>query len=148
MLNNVNQQNYSQDGSADISAGGGRGGLTTTGSAGLNYSLENADKIRAESSYFFAHTKRTSSSTSLQEYFQDEESDSLHTYQSQSDSRDKQNEHRVNLRLNWTLSESDRIVLEPTFSWTGSDNGSSTYTRPSRFCCLSVYCPNLRQGRD
>ena len=127
MLNNVNQQNYSQDGSADISAGGGRGGLTTTGSAGLNYSLENADKIRIESSYFFAHTKRTSSSTSLQEYFQDEESDSLHTYQSQSDSRDKQNEHRVNLRLNWTLSESDRIVLEPTFSWTGSDNGSSTY---------------------
>ncbi len=127
MLNNVNQQNYSQDGASDISAGSGRGGLTTTGSAGLNYSLENDNKIRIESSYFFGHTKRTSSSTSLQEYFQDEETDSVHTYQSLSDSRDKQNEHRVNLRLNWTISETDRLVIEPTFSWTGSDNGSSTY---------------------
>lgn len=137
MSNNVNQQNFSFDdvtgamsnggGRSMRGMGGSRGGINTTSAIGFNYNFERDKKLRVEASYFYNYNKNRNNSSSAQEYFRDNEEDSLRTYNSESESRSHNRNHRVNLRLRWTINENNSLIFRPQWSWQGYD-GNSTDT--------------------
>lgn len=119
--NDVDRQGFSSP-----DAGGGSTGVNKNGSLGVNYGFERAKKLRIESSYVFAYRDNSVSSSRLQEYFQDFESDSVHSYASNSVSSSLGRTHRLSLRLRWQPTESDAIVLTPSFSWQGNSSARSS----------------------
>lgn len=137
MLNNVNQQNFSFDDvtGAMANGGGGRGmfnmgqsGKNKTGSIGLNYTLEKEKKIKIETSYFYNYNKNSNETKNRQDYFIDEkkENDSLRVYNSESDSEGKNYNHRVNLRLTWTINDRNSIIFSPRISWQDNEQNRAT----------------------
>lgn len=143
MLNNINQQNFAfDDVTGAMSMGGGRsmrgmfsagqGGKNRTGSIGFNYCYEAENKLKIELSYFYNNNKNKSNSTSMQEYFQDDDDDSLRVYSSESYGEGLNNNHRASLRLTWTINDKNSIIFTPNISWQGytsesSDSGDDTY---------------------
>lgn len=135
MLNNINQQNFSFDDVTGAMAngggrgmrGGGRDGINTTGALGLNYNYEQENKIKIESSYFYNYNKNKTGSTVSQEYFKTDDTDSLHTYFSESGSNSHNYNHRANLRLTWTINEDNSLVFNPSVSWQKYDQTSSDW---------------------
>ncbi|MBE6341484.1 MAG: hypothetical protein E7069_12255 [Bacteroidales bacterium] len=128
MLNNVNQQSFSFDDVTGAMAAGGRGmtgsfgggrdGLNTTGALGINYNYSKKNKLKIAASYFYNYNKNQSNSGSVQEYFtDDDDADSLHVYDSQTQSDGKNFNHRANLRLNWTINSNNSLVFDPNISW-------------------------------
>ena len=141
MLNNINQQNFSFDdvtGAMSMGMNGrgmfspGQGGKNRTGSIGINYSYEKKDKLKIEFSYFFNNNKNKSKTTSEQEYFIENEGDSLRIYNSGSSSNGLNNNHRTSLRLTWTIDEKNTLIFAPNLSWQkyehdAFDFGQDTY---------------------
>ncbi len=136
MINNVNQQNFSfDDVTGAMSMGGGRSmrgafnpwqsGKNRTGSIGVNYGMEKLDKIKIEASYFYNNNNNRSSSESLQEYFQEDDQDSLRVYDSESYSKSWNNNHRANARITWTLNDANQLILTPNISWQGFKSRST-----------------------
>lgn len=138
MLNNINQQNFSFDDiTGAMSNGGGRGmggmfnmgqgGKNRTGSIGINYGYEKKDTLKIEFSYFYNNNKNVTNSTSMQEYFVDNEDDSLRIYTSGSESEGLNNNHRANLRLTWTIDENNSLIFTPRASWQKYENSSMSF---------------------
>ncbi|MBL0317261.1 MAG: carboxypeptidase-like regulatory domain-containing protein [Flavobacteriales bacterium] len=112
MSNNINLQNFSQQ---DLSGGGqggqgGRGrnqnfamanqsGLTTTHSAGMNYSDEWGEKITISGSYFFNQSENTNQTNTIRNYF----SDDGQRYVENNNSATDNINHRGNVKLNTDL---------------------------------------------
>ncbi len=136
MLNNINQQNFSfDDVTGAMSMGGGRSmrgaftagksGINRTGSIGVNYSFERENKLKVEFSYFYNNNKNKTGSGSTQEYFQESEEDSVRTYITESSSHSKNNNHRANMRLRWTINSNNTLIFTPSMSWQGYESNSS-----------------------
>ncbi|MGN0029777.1 MAG: outer membrane beta-barrel protein [Marinilabiliaceae bacterium] len=120
-FNDVDRQGFSSP-----DAGGGSAGVNKNGSFGINHNFERAKKLRIESSYVFAYRDNSVTSSRLQEYFQDFESDSVHSYASNSVSSSLGRAHRLSLRLRWQPDESNVIVLTPSYNWQGNSSGRSS----------------------
>ncbi len=131
-FNNINQTNFGTDDSSSSGGGGfgggfgggtfGFGGGNSSGpdnrnaSVGFNYSFEKKDKIEITLSYFYNNRKTSAESTTLQEYFEDEE----HTYNSNSNNDSRNYNHRANMRLVWTINKYNSIIFRPSLTWTDS----------------------------
>lgn len=90
------------------------------GSLGLNHTVDGEGKIRTEASYLFNHNNSEGRSNSIQEYFQNGEADPRHTYETQTGNDIKSNGHNANMKLNWTASQRNSIVLAATLNWQNS----------------------------
>jgi hypothetical protein len=124
--NNINQQNFSmQDLLGATGAGGGRGyyrggsfggsnGISTNNSFGLNYSDAWGKKINVTASYFYNSTKNTLEQESNTEYLFIEDGKYSST---QVNSVTKNYNHRVNMRLEYTLDTMNTIIWEPRLSF-------------------------------
>lgn len=135
MLNNINQQNFSFSDFSDAmsNAGGmgmgmgfsaGNGGKNRTGSIGINYFVEKTDILKVEFSYMFKNNKNNSDSESINEYFRNNDDDSLHVNNSASMADSKTNEHSTSLRLTWTINKNNSIIFTPRLSWQASNSNS------------------------
>lgn len=158
MSNNINQQNFSSQDIIGLTGasqqggmmrGGGppggyrgmggnnnftvgqQGGINTTNAFGVNYSYYSGKKMRLTASYFFNNSKNETSSFLNRTYFLDASSNQ---YYSQGDTgTGKNNNHRLNARLEYNLDSSNSIVFTPSFSLQGN-TASSLFlgqTRPS-----------------
>jgi hypothetical protein len=138
--NNVNQQNFT---TADLSGamssssqrGGGQGGgrqggsgnssflspnqngITSTRSAGLNYSDEWGKKVQVSGSYFFNNTDNVSRSSIVRNYF----TENKLVYQQQNQDRMSNNNHRLNFRFEYTIDSSNKLVITPAITFQNND---------------------------
>ncbi len=130
LSNNINQQNFSADdltgafGGEEQRGGGGRGnnnnalttreraGITTTNSLGGNFSDKFDDgKAKFTGSYFFNNSDNVLNRVSSRRYILP--SDSLQLYNQISNSRNRRQNHRVDMRLDYDITEKHAIIWRP-----------------------------------
>ncbi len=142
LSNNINQQNFTtQDlvgvvgstgggggrgGSGGRGSGGGQnggssdmnnflvgpqGGISTTHSTGINYSDNWGKKIKVTSSYFFNKTDNDNNTSLNRHYFT--ATDSGLYYNESNQSLNIKNNHRFNMRLEYTIDSANSIVYTP-----------------------------------
>jgi uncharacterized membrane protein YgcG len=90
---------------------GQQGGITQTHSAGINYSNMWGKKVKVSGSYFFNMTDNEINTRLNRQYFPT--SDSSLTYTEQSISNNKNQNHRVNMRLEYDIDSFNSIVVTP-----------------------------------
>ncbi len=136
--NNINQQNFSSEDLAGITAGGGGGrrwrgrggsagdflvgqqpGISTTHSAGLNYSDEWGEKVEISGSYFFNNNNNTADQQRRQTFFSQEEFDQI--YEEDNQSENKIFNNRMNMRLEWELDDRNSLLFRPRLSAQSTD---------------------------
>jgi hypothetical protein len=147
MSNNVNQLNFANEDIVGVSGAGGsrrgfRGGgpggrtpgannfltsnqegITTTNSAGLNFSDNIGQGATIEGSYFFNTSHNTNDQYTDRETFR--ETGSQFYNEVQNTSTDNLN-HRLNLRVKYDLNDKNQLVYIPSLSY--QDNRSLNYT--------------------
>ncbi len=139
LFNNINQQNFSFEdilGVSGSTGGGGRGfrgagqymvrpqeGVALVNSVGLNFSdtWGRRDQVKFQGSYFFNNTNTQNLSTNNTWY--DYPKDTLHK---QGHSKNVNNNHRLNLRLDWKISRNQSLMSRTNVSYQGYDSNTST----------------------
>lgn len=140
-FNNINQQNFAtQDLLGVTSSGGGRGGrgsfgggsnnfmvgqsagINTTNAFGINYGDKWGKKIDVTGSYFYNNSKNTNESSSVT---QTPFGDSTRFDESYSNYTSSNNNHRINLRLEYKIDSSNSIFIIPSLNF--QNNQSSSY---------------------
>lgn len=144
LANNINQQNFNTDdllgvvgssgnqnrggggppgsrggfrrGGSDISnfLVGQQGGITATNAIGLNYSDNWGKKIKVTGSYFFNQTDNSNQTNLSRQYITAADSNLI--YNENSASHSKNQNHRFNLRMEYTIDSFNSIILEPRLS--------------------------------
>jgi hypothetical protein len=147
LSNNINQQNFSSQDLLGISGsggGGGRGGgafgsgnnggssagsnfltgqqsgITTTHSAGINYSDQWGKKVKISASYFFNYTSNVNNPQIVRNYILPTgvSSDSVQTslYNEKDNSTGKNFNNRFNVRFEYAIDSSNSLIITPNFS--------------------------------
>ena len=138
MSNDINQQNFaSQDLLGVSGTGGGRGGrgggggggaasnflvgnqggISTTHSLGLNYIDVWGKKknVKVSGSYFFNYTDNTTLTSLNRQYYNSGEASSL--YKENDTSRSINQNHRINLRIEYAVDSFNSLIFTPKFSY-------------------------------
>ena len=135
LFNNINQQNFSFEDILEVSGGGGRGvgqymvrpqaGVATVNSAGLNYSgtWGKKDNVTFQGSYFFNNTNTVNNSTTEKWYEAPSPIDTLYQ-KGYSDTRN--NNHRINARLDWKISPNHSLMSRTGVSFQLNNPFSTT----------------------
>ncbi len=137
MSNNINQQNFTSEDFSESSGGkGGRrgrsgggnnfsspqqGGINTTNALGMNYTDEWGKKIKVTGSYFFNQTDNRNTATTRRSYITPG-TDSALVYKEESTSNNRNQNHRANLRLEYTIDSNNEVIFVPRLSF--QDNRS------------------------
>lgn len=143
LSNNVNQQNFSisdlsgvMSGSQNQNRGGGgmgrmggasglmsspQNGITTTQSAGLNYSDQWGKKITVSGSYFFNSSENLAKTEITRNYF----TGNNLVYSESSNERVFNINHRANLRLEYSIDSANKIIYTPSISFQDNSNRKS-----------------------
>ena len=153
LTNNINQQNFSSQDLLGVTSGQGGGGggggfgggmmgrpggdggagnnflvgnqsgINITNSLGLNYSDMWGKKIAITGSYFFNDVANTTSNNLTRNYYS--KSDTNQQYNQSSSSNSNNSNHRINIRLEYTIDSFNSIIITPKLSY---QNYSSGYT--------------------
>ena len=143
-FNNINQQNFaSQDLLGVTSSGGGRGGgrggpggggadnfnvgqasgISKTNAAGINFSNVYAKKLTVTGSYFYNNsTNNNESLVNTETFFNPKNQFSVQKSNSVTDN----NNHRLNLRLEYKLDSSNSIFIIPNISFQNNRSYSTS----------------------
>lgn len=170
LTNNVNQQNFASEDLLGIS-GGGRGGggrrpgggaggfgggnnfnvgaqsgISKTNSFGLNYSDIWGKKVDVSGSYFFNNSNTNNNQTSNTENFQTTGSNQF--YNENALSNTKNDNHRINFRLNYKIDEKNSLMITPSLSLQTTRaindiNGINSYD-PSNLISQSLSNSNVK----
>ena len=150
LSNNVNQQNFSSQDLLGVSSGrggGGRGGgafgggggnsggggsassnfltgqqagITTTHSAGINYSDQWGKKIKITASYFFNYTDNVNNTETTKNYsFPSDaaaDSNQVGLYNEKDINETKNFNNRFNIRFEYTIDSSNSLIITPNLS--------------------------------
>ncbi|MBS1686173.1 MAG: outer membrane beta-barrel protein [Bacteroidetes bacterium] len=129
MSNNINQQNFSSQDLLGVSGtGGGRGrgsssgtnfmigsqgGISTTQAIGLNYSdtWGKKKKVKVSGSYFFNYTDNTTLTSLNRNYY------SGSKYTENDTSRSTNQNHRINLRIEYAIDSFNQFIFTPKLSY-------------------------------
>ena len=106
---------------------GGTGGSGATGlikslSAGLNYTDEWGPKIKITGSYFLSHSNTRQEQSILRQTTYD---DSVVTLDKQTESTNKNENHRFNLRFEYQIDSANSILYTPSLTLQHSENFSN-----------------------
>lgn len=148
--NNINQQNFSSEDLVGVMSsgssggnrggrGGGRpnfgaasnffvgqqGGITATNAFGINYSDEWSPKVKVSGSYFFNQQNNNNNSQIHQNYFTG--ANAGLNYDETSESNSNNINHRLNLRLEYTMDDKNSFIYTPSFSF--QDYSGSALTK-------------------
>jgi hypothetical protein len=153
MSNNINQQNFSAEDVLGITSGAGNGGgsrggnfsggsrggggggannflvgqqngITKTNSFGFNYSDNWGKKLKVTGSYFFNATDNVTGTDLTRNYFTS--SDSTNIYNEHSSSEATNQNHRINMRFEYTIDSYNSIIFIPGISF--QQNGITSVT--------------------
>ncbi|WP_339925729.1 outer membrane beta-barrel protein [uncultured Cyclobacterium sp.] len=151
LSNNINQQNFSADdltgafgGGDDRRGGRGRGGnplttrelpgVTNTNAVGINFTDKfNNGKAKLTGSYFFNESTNFLNQNSSREYILS--SDSLQLYDEIRNEENYNQNHRLDLRLDYDISDKHAIVWRPRVRY---EKGTSK----SRLAAQNLFNPN------
>jgi hypothetical protein len=146
--NNINQQNFATEdllgvvgGSSRGGRGGGRGGwsrgggvndflvntqngIAQTHAVGLNYSDKWGEKIDVTGSYFFNQTDNDAFTNINRDFFTT--SDSGQVYRENNVINSKNTNHRLNMRIDYRISETDQIRIRPRLTIQDNDGFENT----------------------
>ena len=143
LTNNVNQQNFASEDLLGVSSGGGGGrggggrgggggaggfggsnnnfnvgaqsGISKTNSFGLNYSDMWSKKVDVSGSYFFNNSNTNNNQTSNTENFQSSGGNQF--YYENALSNTKNDNHRLNFRLNYKIDTKNSLMITPSLSY-------------------------------
>lgn len=136
-FNNVSQLNFASEDLVGTTGGGGRGGrgggsnflvgqqngLTTTQSAGLNYTDSWGEKVEVAGSYFFSHTNNRNNTLLNREYFI--AADSSQFYREENSTNRTNFSHRFDLKVDYKIDSFNSITIRPRLSLQNSNNEST-----------------------
>lgn len=100
-------------------------GIATTHAFGLNYSDEWGKKIKISGSYFFNYGNSVSLQNSLRQYVIP--SLSGQEYAQDSKANSKNINHRLNLRLEYTIDQNNSILIRPRLSLQKNEGSSNLF---------------------
>ncbi len=132
--NNINDQNFGSGdflgsgrsfgggGMRSFGSGGGGDGITTTNALGVNFSDNLGTKISVSGSYFYNNTNSKSYSTSEREYIIETLPYKFFTQESNSDNLNQN--HRMNLRLEYSINDRNSLIWTPRFNIQSSETES------------------------
>lgn len=138
MTNNINVQNFSSEDFLGTSSGGGGGrsgggnnfnmgnqsGLTKTNAFGINYSDTWGKKITVTGSYFFNNKSSNDTQTLQQNFFGNDMSGKV--YNESQNSSSTNNNHRMNMRLEYKIDSSNTLLFIPRVSFQGNNSNSGS----------------------
>ena len=143
LFNNVNQQNFSFEDILGVTGGGqgghggmGRGvgqymvrpqsGVARVGSIGVQYSDSwgEGDKVKLNGSYFYNDTK-TRNKSLLERWYETPSPDDELIQEGESESHNYN--HRLNVRLDWSINKNMSLMSRTNFSFQGNDPYSQQY---------------------
>ena len=137
LLNNVNQQNFSFEDILGVTGGGGgmgggrgrgvgqymvrpQSGVARVGSIGLQYSdaWGKNDAVKLNGSYFF-NNSRTKNWSRIEKWY--ESPSPVDTLEQEGYSNTLNMNHRLNVRLDWTISKNMSLMSRTNFSFQSND---------------------------
>lgn len=143
LFNNVNQQNFSFEDILGVTGGGGGGGMgpgrgvgqymvrpqsgvARVGSIGVQYSdtWGEDDKVKLNGSYFYNDTK-TRNKSLLERWYETPSPDDELIQEGESESHNYN--HRLNVRLDWSINKNMSLMSRTNFSFQGNDPYSQQY---------------------
>ncbi|MEA3477389.1 MAG: outer membrane beta-barrel protein [Bacteroidota bacterium] len=110
-------------GSANNFMVGPQDGITTTHSAGVNYTDEWSENIEINASYFFNATRNISEAISSTEYIIP--GDSNQFYDEVSDGETENYNHRFNVRFKWDIDSLNSLILRPRLNFQTNNYNSN-----------------------
>jgi hypothetical protein len=123
---------WNQNSAASNFLVGQQGGITTTHSVGLNYIdvWGKLKKVKAAANYFFNYGSNNNLSTTARTFFS--ETDTSLRYNEMNNATSSNLNHRVNLRLEYTIDSANSLIITPKASFqtnqrTTSLDGLSAY---------------------
>lgn len=93
---------------------GEQGGISTTQAVGINYTDNWGKKVEVSGSYFFNLSDNVADQRTLQDYFSDSDVSQTYSETERSDTRNVN--HRMNLRLNYKISDRTSLIWRPRIS--------------------------------
>ncbi len=106
---------------------GQQGGITTTNSAGINYSDNWGKKIKVSGSYFFNSTNNNNNTFLTRSYNTNPVLDSNILYSENDISSTKNLNHRFNFRFEYTIDSFNSLIITPSFSQQENYGLSASY---------------------
>lgn len=100
-------------------------GIAKTTSIGLNYSDNLGKKVKLSTSYFFNASNNGNESITSREYL----GTVPQMYNDTSATRNKNQNHRANIRLEYTINKNNSIIFTPRISWQNNDALSSMISK-------------------
>ena len=143
MSNNINQQNFNISDIMSVmsnsgSSGGGMGGpppqgsaaasffsgqqsgITRTSAIGINYVDTWGKKVDVSGNYFFNQTDNSNLSNASRSYYTQDEL----FYNQTSNAKTKNINHKINLKINYTIDSANAITLTPRLTVQGNQSSS------------------------
>ena len=137
LLNNVNQQNFSFEDILGVTGGGGgmgggrgrgvgqymvrpQSGVARVGSIGVQYSdaWGKNDKVKLNGSYFY-NNSRTKNNSRIEKWY--EYPSPVDTLEQEGYSNTLNMNHRLNVRLDWTINKNMSLMSRTNFSFQGNN---------------------------
>ena len=120
--NNTNEMGFTDRGASRFTRFGGRNGISTTQSIGVNFAVGSEDKLRVGGDVFYSHSDRDSRNSSNRQYLFP---DSTSYYDEAGSSRDRGHNISGNFRLKWEIDSFSTLEFRPRFSVNFSDSESA-----------------------
>ena len=125
-------QRFATGTTSNFSSGTSGNGIQQSISSGINFSNTWGNKLSLTGSYFYSNTDtRTERSSLRQSFFADDST----TFQNQeTNSRNRNQNHRVNLRLEYTIDSMNSLLYTPnlTFQHSTVQSVDTTFTRATK----------------
>ncbi|WP_025764465.1 TonB-dependent receptor [Dyadobacter tibetensis] len=121
LTNNVNTTTY-QTGQGSQDEDRPSNGVIVTNSLGVNYSGNWSPKLEASGSYSYTNSHNTSLQTKFRTYANP--ADSGRAYTEQNTRIDEDRIHRAEMRIDYKITDRDRLLIRPNFSLVENDDFS------------------------
>lgn len=109
---------------------GSQNGTSVTHALGINYSNQVNEKIELSSSYFFNHSDNTRIQNTSRDYFL-RRMNGIH-YEEETQSENINQNHRLNMRLDYTVNPNNSFLIAPRISFQGFDSDRNLYSTQYR----------------
>lgn len=128
---------------------GQQAGINRTRAIGVNYADQWGAKVKISGSYFFNNTNNTTSELSNTQYF----NETLRDFSQDTRSESRNNNHRVNMRIEYMIDSSNQLIITPSLSF--QDNRSDRRVASTFFNTAGVASAetintnsNMRSGNN